>query len=484
MNNLNNYLFTKCFKRDKNITFANNFTENYHSENGITMIFRYKRIFLFLNIIVAFLFSASFGLKAQKTNFTLVLDAGHGGHDPGAIGAISREKDINLGVVLRLGELVESNFKDVKVVYTRKTDKYLTLQQRADVVNNNHADLFISVHTNAAKSSAAYGSETFTLGLAKSKANLDVAMRENSVILLEDDYKTKYKGFDPNSVDSYIMFEFMQDKYIDKSIDLASNIQKQFVNYARRSDRGVRQAGFWVLHRSACPSVLIELGFISNPAEERFLASDKGQKELATSVYNAFVKFKHEHDKKSGLSGNASQYKEISRNEKDDDEVQAETPDTAVKKNTEQKNEESPKTDEKKNKKESESKESGKKVSDKKESSAKNVVDSAFADKKNGITKNENKPVVTANNDVPVFKVQILASAKDLSKNSSELKGVKNADFFIENGLYKYTVGSETDYNKILNIQKELKAKFPDCFIIAFVGNKKMSAKDALKLIK
>ncbi len=487
MNNLNNYLFTKCSKRDKNITFANNFTENFHSKNGITMIFRYKRFFIFLNLIAVVLFSASLDLKAQKTNFTLVLDAGHGGHDPGAIGAISREKDINLGVVLRLGELVENNFKDVKVVYTRKTDKYLTLQQRADVVNNNHADLFISVHTNAAKSSAAYGSETFTLGLAKSKANLDVAMRENSVILLEDDYKTKYKGFDPNSVDSYIMFEFMQDKYIDKSIDLASNIQKQFVNYARRSDRGVRQAGFWVLHRSACPSVLIELGFISNPAEERFLASDKGQKELAASVYNAFVKFKHEHDKKSGLAGSAKQYKELSRNDADNEELKPQTTDTAVKKNTDQKNTEILKADEKKSEDKKPDDKKAKKNTDKKEPEKKqtasdNVVDSAFAKNKNEI--NDNKPTVLVSADSPVFKVQILASSKELSKNSSELKGVKNADFFIEGGLYKYTVGAESDYNKILNIQKELKAKFPDCFIIAFAGNKKMSAKDALKLIK
>lgn len=482
MNNLNNYLFTKYSKRDKNITFANNFTENFHSKNGITMIFRHKRFFIFLNLIAVVLFSASLDLKAQKTNFTLVLDAGHGGHDPGAIGAISREKDINLGVVLRLGKLVENNFKDVKVVYTRKTDKYLTLQQRADVVNNNHADLFISVHTNAAKSSAAYGSETFTLGLAKSKANLDVAMRENSVILLEDDYKTKYKGFDPNSVDSYIMFEFMQDKYIDKSIDLASNIQKQFVNYARRSDRGVRQAGFWVLHRSACPSVLVELGFISNPAEERFLASDKGQKELAASVYNAFVKFKHEHDKKSGMAGSAKQYKELSRNDSDDEEVQPQTTDTTVKKNADQKNSENLKTDEKKSEDKKAKKDTDKKEPEKKQTSSDNVVDNAFAQYKN--ESKDNKPAVSVSADSPVFKVQILASAKELAKNSSELKGVKNADFFIEGGLYKYTVGAETDYNEILNIQKELKAKFSDCFIIAFAGNKKMSAKDALKLIK
>ena len=450
MNNLNNYLFSKCFKRDKSITFANNFTENSHSKIRIAMIFRYKNIFLRFTVLAFVFCTTAIIVSAQKTTFTLVLDAGHGGHDPGAVGAISREKDINLGVVLKLGDLVQKNFKDVKVIYTRKTDIYLTLQQRADVVNVNHADLFISVHTNAAKSSAAYGAETFTLGLAKSKANLDVAMRENSVILLEDDYKTKYKGFDPNSVDSYIMFEFMQDKYIDKSIDLASNVQKQFVNYARRSDRGARQAGFWVLHRSACPSVLIELGFISNPAEERFLASEKGQNELAASIYNAFVKFKHEHDKKSGIPNTTSDNKEISRSNDDStvNDVKQNTQNEVVENNPETNS-----------------------------SDKKNLVEKVFSDNSSG-------RVTSVNNQKPVFKVQILASGKQLAKNAPDFKGLKIADYFIENGFYKYTVGAENDYEKILEIQKVLRTKFPDCFIIAFVDQKKMTAKDALKLLK
>ncbi|MBN2767434.1 MAG: N-acetylmuramoyl-L-alanine amidase [Paludibacteraceae bacterium] len=417
----------------------------------------YKNIFFrFSGLLLAFfLLQLTYTVQAQKTNFTLVLDAGHGGHDPGAVGAIAREKDLNLNVILRLGALVEKNFKDVKVVYTRKTDKYLTLQQRADVVNSNHADLFISVHTNAAKSSAAYGAETFTLGLAKSKANLDVAMRENSVILLEDDYKAKYKGFDPNSVDSYIMFEFMQDKYIDKSIDLASNIQKQFVNYARRSDRGVRQAGFWVLHRSACPSVLIELGFISNKAEERYMASENGQKELATSIYNAFVRFKHDHDKKSGVAAFSTDNKEILRS---NDHAETDEP------------EQKPVAD-------------NKPVTDKSkpaENDAQQVIDNAFANNTTSITSKN----AQLNHDVPVFRVQILASGRKLNADAADFKGQKNTNYFVENGLYKYTVGSETDYNKISNIHKELRSRFPDCFIIAFVGDKKMSAKDALKLIK
>ena len=216
-----------------------------------------KYIFNYPKYLIIILFNIFiFNSLAQNSKFTLVIDAGHGGHDPGAIGKITREKDINLSVALSLGEMVASNYNDVRVIYTRNNDRYLTLQERADVVNNNHADLFISIHTNSAKATSAYGTESFTLGLAKSKGNLDVAMRENSVILLEDDYKSKYKGFDPTSVESYIMFEFMQDKYLDRSVALASDIQSFFKVHAGRSDRGVRQAGFWVLYRSACPSVL------------------------------------------------------------------------------------------------------------------------------------------------------------------------------------------------------------------------------------
>ena len=186
-----------------------------------------KYLVVLYNCLLIFGLSVPVFAYAQDNRFTVVLDAGHGGHDPGAMGSITREKDINLAVELQLGEIIEKNFKDVKVVYTRKTDKYLTLQERADVVNDHHADLFICVHTNSSPGPAAYGTESYTLGLAKTKANLDVAMRENSVITLEENYKTKYQGFDPNSVDSYIMFEFMQDKYIDKSVDFASTIQKQ-----------------------------------------------------------------------------------------------------------------------------------------------------------------------------------------------------------------------------------------------------------------
>ncbi len=392
---------------------------------------------------------------SQESKFTIVLDAGHGGHDPGAMGAITREKDINLAVTIDLGAIIEQNFKDVKVIYSRKTDKYLTLQERADVVNDHHADLFICVHTNSAQSPSAYGAESFTLGLAKTKANLDVAMRENSVITLEENYKTKYHGFDPNSVDSYIMFEFMQDKYIDKSVDFASTIQKQFRNYCNRSDRGVRQAGFWVLHRSACPSVLVEVGFISNPAEERYLSSDQGQKEMATAIFNAIVDYKREHDKKSGKQ--TTTVPKIEPKQKIEDnlnskptKIQTEIPVKPIELNN----------------------------------PIKEVADSTD---KIASTKTKSIAIIsekTALTSKPVYKIQLFASKKTVKTNATDFKGLKNIDSFIENGLNKYTIGSETEYQKIEQLRKEIILKFPQAFIIAFIGDKKVNAKDALKLNK
>lgn len=403
--------------------------------------------------IVAILFFPFFSSDSysQSKKFVLVIDPGHGGHDAGAVGSISKEKDINLAVSLKVGKLIEENFSDVKVVYTRKTDIFIPLQKRADIVNENHADLFISIHTNATKGSQAYGAETYTLGLAKTKANLEVAMMENSVILLEDDYKTKYKGFDPSSVDSYIMFEFMQDKYIDKSIEIASSIQNQFVNYAKRHDRGVRQAGFWVLHRSACPSVLVELGFISNPVEERFLASENGRNQLSASIYNAFVNYKRIYDKKMGIITNNQNYKLI---EKAEPAKQAENVDSIQK------------------------------VSDNSINSLRSEIaeqNKSNADKAEQIiTTNKTSEPETA----MVFKVQIFAVPSQLKTGAPELKGLKDVNFYIENGMYKYTVGEETDYRKIQQVRRNIIDKFPSAFIIAFRGDRKLTLKEMQSALK
>lgn len=223
--------------------------------------------------------------------FTVVIDAGHGGKDPGAVGKIAVEKDLNLSVALLTGKMIQEQFPDVKVVYTRQTDVFLPLQKRADIVNSNNADLFICIHTNSSESKTAEGVETFILGTEKMDKNLDVAMRENSVIKLEADYQTAYQGFDPNSIDSYIMFELMQNAYMDQSLQFATYVQRQFVENLHRAERGVRQAAFWVLLKSACPSILLEMGFISNPAEEKYLVSEQGQRDMAQSLCNAFAQF-------------------------------------------------------------------------------------------------------------------------------------------------------------------------------------------------
>lgn len=256
----------------------------------------YLSKFLYIVLFVAFLPTVAWS-NAEKRNFTLVIDAGHGGHDAGAVGAYSKEKDINLRVALAFGKLVEENCHNVKVVYTRKTDVFIPLQRRADIANNNKADLFISVHTNALPAGRlAYGSETYTLGMARANANLAVAKRENAVITLENDYKTTYQGFDPNKVESYVIFEFMQDKYMKQSVDLASCIQKQYVSTGR-PNKGVHQAGFLVLRNTSMPSVLTELGFITTPAEETYLNSQQGVMELSRSIYNGFLAYLRMHEK-------------------------------------------------------------------------------------------------------------------------------------------------------------------------------------------
>ena len=225
-------------------------------------------------------------------SFTVVIDAGHGGHDAGAIGLKMKvqEKNLNLTVAKQLAAKIQAAYPEVKVVLTRDTDVFLPLQQRADSAKTNHADLFISIHTNAAENRNARGAETFILGTERMEDNLDVAMRENAVMKLEED-QTVYQGFDPNSVESYILFELMQNQYMDNSLVFAELVQNQFVGTLQRANRGVRQAAFWVLLKSACPSVLVEMGFLSNAEEEAWLASAEGKKGIVNGIFDAFEKY-------------------------------------------------------------------------------------------------------------------------------------------------------------------------------------------------
>lgn len=354
-------------------------------------------------------------------DFVLVIDAGHGGHDPGAIGRISKEKNINLNVALKLGKLVEENCPDVKVIYTRQRDVFIPLDRRAQIANDAKADLFISIHTNSlAQNRTVKGASTWTLGLAKSQANLEVAQRENAVILYEDDYKTRYAGFNPNSAESYIIFEFMQDKYMEQSVHLASLVQKQFRHTCKRHDRGVHQAGFLVLKASAMPSILIELGFISTPEEERYLNSQDGINTLALGIYQAFCTYKQEQKARRGdaNSGNRSSF--------------------------------SPQK-------------------------APNAIPASAQPKEEG------KKTV---NGRPVFKIQICTSAELLKSNDYRLKGLKGVEHYQEGGLYKYTYGASEDYNAIVRLRRDVIGKFKDAFIIAFRNGQKTDVNQAIRDFK
>jgi N-acetylmuramoyl-L-alanine amidase len=240
---------------------------------------------------------------ASEKKWVIVIDAGHGGKDPGAIGTISKEKNINLAIALKLGGYLEQNLSNVKVLYTRKTDVFPGLNERAEFANKNEADLFISIHTNSLPSKRTIkGTETFIMGPSKDEQNLEVAMKENEVIMLEDDYTTKYEGFDPKSPESYIIFSLMQNVFQEQSTDLASKIQSQFKNRAGRIDRGVKQDVFWVIYMTSMPSVLVETGFITNPDEEKYLVSDEGQDLIASAIYRATRDYINEIDKKTNIS--------------------------------------------------------------------------------------------------------------------------------------------------------------------------------------
>jgi N-acetylmuramoyl-L-alanine amidase len=358
--------------------------------------------------IVTVLFLSLLEIQAQKS-FTIVIDPGHGGKDAGCVGSISKEKVINLSVALKLGALIEQHHPDVQVIYTRKTDVFIPLDERANMANKYKADLFISIHANSVKRGNASGTETYTLGLTNSDENLDVAMRENSVILMEDDYFQKYEGFDPQSTESYIIFEFMQNKHMEQSVSLASEIQKSFVK-SKRGNRGVRQAGLLVLRRTSMPGVLIELGFISNRAEEYFIASNDGQNILAQAIYRAFDNYKKDYVRKSGNIANRPVI-------------------TAPREMTQERS-----------------------------SLHKNDVITATAEKPNGI----------------IYKVQILTSDKKLSVKDKRFKGYDGISFYIDKGIYKYTYGSTSDYKQILSMHKKAAKDFKGAFIIKTKDGKRI----------
>ena len=263
-----------------------------------------RLIFIFLVLLLAILPGSDIEADDEPKDKVrvVVLDAGHGGEDPGALGKISREKDIVLNITLQVGKYIEENFDDVKVIYTRKNDVFIPLHKRADIANSNKADLFISIHANWASNSRIIGTETFALGDQRSEKNLEVVMKENSVITLEEDYTSHYEGFDPTSAESYIIFSLMQNTYLEQSLSFASYVQDQFRTRVQRTDRGVKQDIFLVLWKTTMPSVLIETGFLTNPTEEKFLMSDQGQTYIASAIYRAFKEYKQDIESRSIFS--------------------------------------------------------------------------------------------------------------------------------------------------------------------------------------
>lgn len=382
---------------------------------------------------------------AANKRFTLVIDPGHGGHDAGALGAISKEKNINLAVALRFGKYVEQNLPEVRVIYTRKTDVFIPLNERANIANRANADLFISVHTNALPAGkVARGFETYTLGMHRAKDNLDVAMRENSVISMEKDYQQRYQGFDPRSSESYIIFEFIQGKNMERSVDLARMIQRGVCDGANRPDKGVHQAGFLVLRETSMPGCLIELGFITTPDEERLLNNDSRVDDIARGIYEAFAKYKNKYDRSVSVPYRAKDSEEVNIPKIVPDQEPA--PKTRVVTRGKQ-----PKREE------------------------------ATPEQPKRVEKNVKKAEVA---DAPVFKLQIFVGSRNLRKGDAHFKGETDYDSFQEGNLVKYTLGASTNYNEIYRLRKEKLDKFPEAFIIAFKNGQKYDVNQAIREFK
>ncbi|MBP6414357.1 MAG: N-acetylmuramoyl-L-alanine amidase [Bacteroidia bacterium] len=381
---------------------------------------------------------------------TIVIDAGHGGHDPGCHGRKGKEKEVTLSVALKLGKLISENHPDVKVVYTREKDEFIELHERANIANRNHADLFISIHCNSGKSNA-YGVETFSMGLHRSADNLDVAKRENESVLLEKDYKTKYDGFDPNSPEASIIFTLYQNAFLEQSLTIASLVQDEFREVDKRFDRGVKQAGFLVLVYTAMPSILIETGFLTNPEDERLMVTDKGQLKIAESIYRAFRKYKGDLDDVKINEGKRDELKQ-------DNKLEEKPKDNLYKKPI-----------------------SNKPVP----SDVKQVEDSTkIFDTVQSKRALNNEPENTKESAV-IYKVQFSSSDKKIPLTSNQFKQLKGVSEYVENGMYKYTVGNFNDFNEAMNLQKEIRTNgFKEAFVVAFKDGKRINMKDALLLQK
>lgn len=373
--------------------------------------------------------------KENARKFTVTLDAGHGGHDTGAIGMSSNEKTITLSVVKKLGKMIEKNLKDnVKVVYTRDDDYFVTLQGRAQIANDAASDLFISVHVNSvAKTSknraTVEGCQVYTLGLHKTAENLNVAKRENSVMELEDGHTARYSDFDPDSQESDIVFELFQNKRMEQSIEFADAVHNELVSTAGRQPRGVRQAGFWVLWATSMPAVLVELDFICNPTVENYLRSEKGQEEMATAIYNAFCGYVETYG--NDITGHDM----AARRGSAGGEASANTPVPPPRPRQPKENTPAPPPPAK--------------------------------DRLRMIPEGEGTV------REPYYRVQIATSSRPYSRRAQELKGYSDVEYYMENGLYKYTVGPYSTPSRARKALEEIRKDFPDSFVLIVVDGKR-----------
>ena len=435
-----------------------------------------KRILL---IIPVFFFFALVTASAAS-RFTLVVDAGHGGNDFGAPGAVSNEKNLTLKYALAFGRFVESHCPDVRVIYTRKTDVFIPLHERADIANRNKADLFISIHINAVDGShAAHGFQSYTLGRGERsgdrgiRENLDVAKRENSVIFLEKDYQKKYSGLDMNSAEGDIMFEFIADNNRQRSVELSRLMQHSVCQATGRQDGGSHQNNLAVLRLTSMPAILLELGFISTPDEEQFMNSDSAVDLYTKGIYNAFITYKNKYDTQSALpyQNNVIEVSAPVNDKTDDDKAVIDDRRNSVAAKT--------------TVRESANRRKGNNdAQQKRELTAANTsntktgkVVKAAKQPRQG----NDKTVGQQAKHAPVFKIQILQGSYKLPSNDRQFKELTGVERMEDGGKWKYFYGSNTDYNTVNRLRREILDKFPGAFIVAYKDGKQMDVNEAIK---
>lgn len=419
---------------------------------NVSSLFRIK-LFCLLTVLSFFNVMAIGKQKDAQPITTIVIDPGHGGKDPGTVVGKAKEKNVVLDIALKLGTFIRNNQKNVKVVYTRDGDYYIPLMDRAQIANKNNADLFISIHANYCKSPEIYGTETYVLGLHRTEDNLEVAKKENSVILLEDDYTRRYEGFNPNLSESYIMFELIQDTHLDQSLRFASILQSNFKTKAQRNDRDVRQAGFLVLRETAMPSVLIETGYLSNKKENSFLLTDEGRSEISKSIYESLTYYLNRMDAKAQVAETIlSEPKKAERQPETAPAPVSIKHDTASREMKTKTAEPTPGNGEKQ------------KIRAEKSSGSQTGVVKVTETKAAENKTVENK---SADNGTPTYAVQIGLFSKRIDPDSKVFEGLRPVKEVVKNGRYKYFCFETESFEKTKAKLPLVTKRFPDAFIVS-----------------